>query len=395
MEPNVLIIGAGTFGTSIAYHLAHSYADPSRVTIVDASPPPSTPAAAIDINRIIRTDYPSPLYMNLAFEAIHDWHWSSHLSHFFHRSGWLMLDAPPATLSSQILQNFTARGSTQTRDIPLDELKTHYPILHSTDTAPFSPNGAAYFNPEAGHCRAALATAYFLSAALKLGVRHLTTRAVSLIHSPSTNTISGVLTSSSSDPLIADKIILATGAWTSALLSPLEDVLAIPAEHRLEAQVTATARVSAYYALEESEAEELRRGKMPVLVYGEVGEVMPPTSSAAHPSFAAGGEDVPLLRYNCSALNLTNSITTPSGAVISMPPLGREQGDVPEKAKREVEEMLVGKVLPEYSWGKEAHHWRMCWDAQTPTEDWLMCGYPDGRVKGLYLAVGGSFHGYK
>lgn len=103
----------------------------------------------------------------------------------------------------------------------------------------------------------------------------------------------------------------------------------------------------------------------------------------------------PSLRYNCSAINLTNTVTPPSGAEISMAPTDREQRDVPEKVKRAAEEMLISKVLPEYSQGKEAHHWRMCWDAQTPTEDWLMCGYPDGRVEGLYLAVEGSFHGYK
>lgn len=75
MEPTVLIIGAGTFGTSTAFHLAQRYKDPSRITIIDQCPSPPALAAAIDINRIIRTDYASPLYMNLAFEAIHDWHW--------------------------------------------------------------------------------------------------------------------------------------------------------------------------------------------------------------------------------------------------------------------------------------------------------------------------------
>ena len=72
MEPTIPIVGAGSFGTSIAFYLAKTYKDPSRVTIIDRSPSSPEPAAAIDLNRVIRTDYASPLYCNLAYEAIQD-----------------------------------------------------------------------------------------------------------------------------------------------------------------------------------------------------------------------------------------------------------------------------------------------------------------------------------
>jgi glycine/D-amino acid oxidase-like deaminating enzyme len=45
-EPTILIIGAGTFGTSTAYHLAKTYKDPSKVTVVDRAPSPPKPAAS-------------------------------------------------------------------------------------------------------------------------------------------------------------------------------------------------------------------------------------------------------------------------------------------------------------------------------------------------------------
>lgn len=64
-ESTVLIVGAGTFGTSTAYHLAQRYRDPSKVTVVDRDGSPPKPAAAIDINRVIRTDYAKPMYGNL------------------------------------------------------------------------------------------------------------------------------------------------------------------------------------------------------------------------------------------------------------------------------------------------------------------------------------------
>ena len=67
------------FGTSTAYHLALSHKDASLVTIIDQAPPPPTQAAAVDVNRIIRVEYPSTLYCNLANEAIHAWFWQIEL----------------------------------------------------------------------------------------------------------------------------------------------------------------------------------------------------------------------------------------------------------------------------------------------------------------------------
>jgi sarcosine oxidase/L-pipecolate oxidase len=91
MEPTILIIGAGTFGTSTAYHLASTYTDPSKITIIDRNESPPEHAAAIDINRIVRTDYAKSLYCDLANEALHSWTWSLELQRFFHKTGWLVL----------------------------------------------------------------------------------------------------------------------------------------------------------------------------------------------------------------------------------------------------------------------------------------------------------------
>ena len=74
-----------------------------------------------------------------------------------------------------------------------------------------------------------------------------------------------------------------------------------------------------------------------------------------------------------------------------MPPSNREYGDVPERVKGEIESRLVYKVFPDYSRGKEAHHWHMCWDAQTATENWFVCEYPDERVGGCMSLSGGVF----
>lgn len=378
MEPSILIVGAGTFGTSTAYHLSLSYKDPSRVRIIDQAPSPPEPAAAIDINRIIRTDYPSRLYCNLAFEAIRAWFWSLELQRFFHRAGWLMLDENGSDLSSRILKVFKDRGSTQTEEVLLDKLAERWDILKDTDIDGFEN---AYWNPEAGWCDAANATANFMAAAEKRGVERLTAQATELIYESDSGRITGARTTDGQH-LTADKIMLATGAWTSSLLSPLEDTLNTPSQDRIEHQVQATGRISTYYTLSDAEAAHLTRAKMPVVVYGSQGEILPPSPDN-------------LLKYNNSAISLTNTITTNSGTKISAPPSNRSQFLVPETLKAETEALLTSKVLPQLSQGKQAAYWRLCWDAQTPTDDWLMCAHPNPRLGNLYLAVGGSFHSYK
>jgi sarcosine oxidase/L-pipecolate oxidase len=73
-----------------------------------------------------------------------------------------------------------------------------------------------------------------------------------------------------------------------------------------------------------------------------------------------------------------------------------DQHVVPECLKRETLALIADKVAPRFTRGKEPDSWRICWDAQSPTEDFLICRHPDARLRArLTLATGGSFHGYK
>lgn len=379
MEPSVLVVGAGTFGTSTAFHLASSYKDASRVSIIDRSPSPPKPAASIDINRIIRTDYPNSLYCNLACEAIHAWFWSYELGPFFHKTGWVMLDEKGSDLSERVLKVFKDRGSTQTEDVPLDKLDERWDVLKGTDIEGFEN---AYWNPEAGWCDAAGATASFMKAAEKRGVKRIMGDVKELILDPNSGRIEGVRTADGQQ-LTADRIVLATGAWTSSMLSPVEDSLGIPEPDRVEQQAQATGRVSAYYKMSDKELEQLSTSKMPVVMYGMQGEVIPPSAENK------------LLKYNNSETTFINTITTKSGHKISVPRSDRSQNIVSEQLKQETEAVMTSKVLPRFASNKQADHWRVCWDALTPTEDWLLCKHPHPQLSNLYLAVGGSFHSYK
>lgn len=83
----ILIVGAGAFGTSTAFHLAINNQDLTSVTVLDRVPVPSPQAASTDINKIVRADYSSAFYMDLAYDALGAWETWSPLKPYFHRTG--------------------------------------------------------------------------------------------------------------------------------------------------------------------------------------------------------------------------------------------------------------------------------------------------------------------
>lgn len=89
-KPSVLIVGGGVFGTSTAFHLAsRGY---SAVTVLDRFDAPSKDSAAADLNKVVRADYPNPLYAKLALEAQNEWKDPSHpiFAGLYRETGWIM-----------------------------------------------------------------------------------------------------------------------------------------------------------------------------------------------------------------------------------------------------------------------------------------------------------------
>lgn len=370
-EPSVLIVGTGIFGTSTAYHLAKSYANPSRITVIDRTPSPPEPAASTDINKIIRADYSSPFYCDLAHEALHAWATWPELKPFYHQTGWINLGEKGSDLPERIRKVFRDRGHDPTKDVPLEDVEKNWNgIMKGTDLKGFQD---AYWNPEAGWCDASAGTASMMEAAQKYGVNYVTGCVAELCLSD--GRVRCVRTTSGEE-CGADMIVLATGAWTSSILSPIEDQLGIAEEDRVERQAQAAGVAVAHYKMSAAEMDQL--SEMPVVVYGEEGEVIPPPASNR------------LLKYTNSN-TFTNTITTESGHRISVPPT-RDQHVVSERLKRETRAAMSSRVMPTFTHGKEEEYWRLCWDAFTPTQDWLLSRHPSSSLSNLYLAIGGSFH---
>ncbi|RAL13307.1 NAD(P)/FAD-dependent oxidoreductase [Aspergillus homomorphus CBS 101889] len=371
----ILIVGAGIFGVSTAYHLSLQTPQP-RILLLDRSPAPPLPAASTDLNKIIRADYTNPLYMALGFEAIEAWqsHPCFQAAGVHHPTGWICMDEKDSKTAIRVRENFHRAGHDDcVVDMTEEEVRQAWGgLLQQTDCSPF---GSYYFNPSAGWADAGKALQILTHEAVQRGVRFKTGEARRI-----TRDNGGSLGVKTADGTVyrADKVVLATGAWTSQLMSSIEDELELPDVNRVERQITAAGVCVSHFRL--TPAEQERYAQLPVFVYGGQGEVIPPTADG-------------ILKFT-TASSFTNTIQTASGHEISVPV--QDQLTVPQKLQeRHLNE--IRPRLPELlNEGRRRPEWyRLCWDAISPSQHPLITRHPDPRLANLYLAVGGSFHSYK
>jgi sarcosine oxidase/L-pipecolate oxidase len=200
-------------------------------------------------------------------------------------------------------------------------------------------------------------------------VNFITGEAVSLLQSTSSfrskTKISGVQLKSG-QRIEADLVILATGAWTGKLIN-------------LSGRAQATGQVLCYLSLTEEEQERL--GKMPVLLNMSTGLfIIPPQ-----------GRVLKVARHGYGYTNPTTVSSEQKGVSVPMTIYDNPSLQAPLEGQLACRGALE-EMIPELK-DRPFTHSKICWYNDTPKGDFLITYHPD--YEGLFLATGGSGHGYK
>jgi sarcosine oxidase/L-pipecolate oxidase len=360
-DTQILIIGAGCFGTSTAYHL--SQRGYTSIRVLDRYAPPSCEAAATDISKIIRSDYNVKLYARLGIESIAAWQSWPMFRDLYHVPGWIL---SAADLSIPFVE-----GSIETcKELGVQGLETLTPerirSRFSVVTGKLDGWNINVWNPTAGWADAGKALERMANAAQESGVQYVSGNTKGYVQQLILDEIGeckGVITADGTRHE-ADRVILATGAWTPSLLE-------------VEDQLTAKGHSVAHIQLTATETEHY--AALPIMDNLELGYFFPPTKDGifkmAHSQF------------------ITNTQVTQSGITTSVPHtfVQSPADGLPLEIEAQMRRNLR-RVLPELA-DRPFCYTRLCWDADTADRHFLVTPHPSH--KGLFLATGGSAHGFK
>lgn len=144
LSPDVIVIGAGTFGVWTAYHLNHMGA---KVTLLDAYGPGNSRASSGGETRLIQTDNDNRVYVQSAVRSFHWWKEIEEVS-----GEKLVLSTGRLAMSQQETyrhhalnrkQQLESQGVRNTEVLNQDEIRYRWPQIYTDDivTAMYNDGG--------------------------------------------------------------------------------------------------------------------------------------------------------------------------------------------------------------------------------------------------------------
>ncbi|TKX20629.1 L-pipecolate oxidase-like protein 3 [Elsinoe australis] len=374
-----LIVGAGVFGVSAAYHLIKKYPD-ANVTIVDrdAYDADSRVAASWDWNKVIRADYDDIIYCKLALEAQDILETDELWKPYFHQTG--IYWACRSDYADDVVNNYKKLGrKADLKAVPVSEARKLYNGLF--DDADYTDVKSVLVNKTSGWVAAGDCLRAITKKCLELGVKYVVADVQSLQIDGSGRCYG--LSTTSGNTLKADHIILSTGAFTPKLL---EWSAAATGRDELRSgdRILAGGITTGMTKLDQKTLPTYK--DMPVGVQGYTAATgtfigsLPPTP------------DGELKWWGQTIFSHTHEVMP--GRHLSAPPNEPHYGqwNVSNKLKRDI--AYANNVF----YGKKTANWKMekyriCWDAFTTSADFIIS--PHSGAKGLYVATCGNFHGWK
>ncbi|KAG6837069.1 hypothetical protein H0H93_015337 [Arthromyces matolae] len=363
----IVIIGAGCFGVSTAYHLLErGFTD---ITVLDRSPVlPAPDAASNDINRIVRSSYSDIFYSRLAREAISAWKDREIWRDTYRESGVLVLGFTNDAYADKAYQNDIDLGATLNRLQDAEAIRNVF--SPDVPTASFE-NNSGYLNKEGGWADAGQGLSIMLEMIISLGCKVLSGKPVKCVVRDVAGKTNGVQCEDGSI-YKASTVIIATGSWTPATFP--DDT----AGHTSGLSTGGGRQCVAMLQLSEEEAQIYKDIPVILDLYPETGfYLFPPTDKGI----------IKMAMHLAGYTHMASGISRPR-TVTDDPVNGLA---IPKDNVYQLRAQLR-KYLPKLA-EKPFCNTRLCWYNDSPDGDWII-----GRVPGdpsLILATAGSGHAYK
>ncbi|KAL5343175.1 FAD dependent oxidoreductase [Aspergillus crustosus] len=354
----IVVIGGGTFGTTTAFYLAKK--GYTNVTVLDRFPVPSFEAAGNDINKVVRTEYPEPLYTKLASDARDLWRDPNGLfAGLYNPSGWIIGATDRSTpFVEASVKSAKALGVEPPRLVSTDEIHKQWPAMNGGFQgwkSYWSPN-AAWVNAREGIVRMA-------NEAIKSGVRYVSGSSgygKQLLFDEN-QTCVGVKCADGTT-YYGSQIILAAGAAAGSLLD-------------LEDQIVAKGHTVGHIQLSPEEVEKYR--SMPILDHLEGGILFPPQED--------GIMKIGAIHF------VTNYAKSLKGISLPRYRSDNPKDGIPAKIEARLRKWME-TCVPELA-HREWVETRICWDGDMADYHFLITPHP--KHTNLKIAIGGSAHGFK
>ncbi|KAK2809601.1 hypothetical protein FQN50_003655 [Emmonsiellopsis sp. PD_5] len=372
LQESILIVGGGVFGLSTALALAGRHS--GKITVVESSPTiPNPHGSSVDSSRIIRADYANPQYSALAEAALEKWRYTEWGREGRYTQNGLVLLSSGDKHSSE----YARKSYENVRRVDPSAVE----LLSNRDevikAAPAYGSGlhveGGYVNWKSGWADAEASVRFAKQKIDETGRVEFRTGDVKRLLLNATaegrKVITGVELADNST-ITADLVILATGAWTSRLID-------------LRGKADATGQVLAYIRI--SDQEQAALANIPTVLNFSTGMfIIPPRNNllkiARHAYGYRNPTRVPAPAGIAAQTAETIEVSLPENGV-PIPPEG-------EEACR----TALREMLPAFA-ERPFEKTRVCWYTDTPHGDFIITHHPS--YSGLFLATGGSGHGFK
>lgn len=371
---SVLIVGSGVFGLSTAWALCKNpeFKD-TKITVIDRLPFPATDGSSIDSSRIIRPDYAAAPYARLAGIAQERWRTDFAPEHYHQKGLCVTASGPEQKYVADSLANVQAIGTDKIE--VLNSAADIKRVCGLEATGPTGGGNVGYVNWSSGWADAEGGMKWLREKVEKLNrINFVVAKVKKLTINHETNTVSGATLEDSSE-IRADLTILAAGAWSASLLD-------------LRGICKSTGQALCYMPISAEESTTL--SKYPTVLNLSNGLFMiTPSNGILKVARHGHGYTNPTTIPHPESTNPNDTIT------VSLPytHVNDPNLSVPIEAHRECRDFIT-TIHPSIATpARPFTQSKICWYTDTRNGDFLISYHP--QYKNLFVATGGSGHGYK